>query len=363
MVSLATRDKSAGVLSRIRLFVTRGKFFKILSGSLYFRSARLTEQMLSAHPTLLRLGGDAWVRPGSRATRRLNDDVPGAVLVNGFGRFGNSIIQLLNCQALASRLNIERVFYHRFDLVGNRDIVLGNGVQLVRTTPLKRNGKMPPVLWATHAIRGTDLIADPCSTQISETRSIISRRILPDGPIKSSAEGTLTVHIRSGDIFGENPHPNYGQPPLAFYQQVIESGTWTSVTVVTEDTENPCVTGLERLCRERRIPTNLQKAGLTETIGVIAGSGAIVAGRGTFVPAIVSLFPRPRDLYFFEMEAPSLLLCDSQNNIRISEDALGEYRRKILSGNWTASRDQKALMISYELSALAPLRAPAGGRQ
>lgn len=355
MVSLATPDKSTGVLSRIRLFVTRGKFFKILSGSLYFRSRRVTELMLSKHPTLRKLGGDAWVCP-SWGARRPNENVLGAVLVNGFGRFGNSIIQLLNCQALASELNIQRVFFHRFDLVGNRDIALGNGIQLVKTTPLKRNHKMPPVLWATHAIRGTDLIADPCSPQSSETRRIVSGHILPGGPGRSTAEGTLTVHIRSGDIFGENPHPNYGQPPLAFYQQVIESGNWASVIIVSEDAANPCVTALTQWCRERRIPTHLQNAGLAETVEVIARSGAIVAGRGTFVPAIVSLFPRQRDLFFFEMEPPPLLLCDRENNIRIGQDALGEYRRDILSGNWASSAAQKALMVSYELSALAPLR-------
>ena len=357
MASLSTRDENVGVLSRIRLFVTRGKSFKILSGALYFRSTQVTEEMLATHRVLRQLGGDAWVRPGWRRARGPKESAVGAVLVNGFGRFGNSIIQLLNCQALASELNIELIFYHRFDLLGNHDITLGNRIHLVNTTPLKRKAKMPAVLWATDGIRGTDLIADPCSPQSLETRDIVSRLILPDGPGNLSAERELTAHIRSGDIFGENPHPQYGQPPLAFYKQVVESGTWHSVRIVAEDRANPCVTALQRWCRERNIPTHLHKAGLTETIEVIAGSGAIVAGRGTFVPSIVSLFPRPRDLFFFEMEPPPLLVCDSQNNIRIGEDALGKYRREILSGNWSASHAQKALMVSYDPSALAPLRA------
>ncbi|CAM9966980.1 unnamed protein product [Pylaiella littoralis] len=35
-------------------------------------------------------------------------------------------------------------------------------------------------------------------------------------------EGTLVLHVRSGDVFGETPLSSYGQPPLQFYVQAIQ---------------------------------------------------------------------------------------------------------------------------------------------
>lgn len=46
-------------------------------------------------------------------------------------------------------------------------------------------------------------------------------------------EQALVVHIRSGDIFGWNPHPPYRQPPVVFYQQIFQSRQWETIIFVT----------------------------------------------------------------------------------------------------------------------------------
>jgi hypothetical protein len=50
---------------------------------------------------------------------------------------------------------------------------------------------------------------------------------------------SLMIHIRSGDIFSENPHHSYKQPPVAFYEKVFERRYWPQIIFVTsvEDEE------------------------------------------------------------------------------------------------------------------------------
>lgn len=57
-----------------------------------------------------------------------------------------------------------------------------------------------------------------------------------DGPKCPEAfdnDETLVVHIRSGDIFGDNPHHSYRQPPVAFYLKIFEQRQWTKIILIT----------------------------------------------------------------------------------------------------------------------------------
>lgn len=73
-------------------------------------------------------------------------------------------------------------------------------------------------------------------------------------PRKSNIVGTesLVVHIRSGDIFrpGSN-HFEFGQPPLQYYIDSINSQVWSSVTIITyariDSLVNPIFSALEDL--------------------------------------------------------------------------------------------------------------------
>ena len=48
----------------------------------------------------------------------------------------------------------------------------------------------------------------------------------------------LHIHLRSGDIWVSHPHSGYGQPPLAYYTHVLQHQDWTSVLLITEQSED-----------------------------------------------------------------------------------------------------------------------------
>ena len=77
---------------RLALGLTRGSRFKLIERGLYVPSRRWTERWAASPGIPAGLVGHAWIRvgPGLLFGNRLR--AIEAILVNGFGRFGNSII-------------------------------------------------------------------------------------------------------------------------------------------------------------------------------------------------------------------------------------------------------------------------------
>jgi len=70
------------------------------------------------------------------------------------------------------------------------------------------------------------------------------------------------------------------------------------VAVISEDLGNPVSDAVKRWCENEGIPVTQQCLDLPETIERLASAHAVAAGRGTFVPALVYLFPGERELTF-----------------------------------------------------------------
>ena len=57
----------------------------------------------------------------------------------------------------------------------------------------------------------------------------------------AGSEDTLVAHVRSGDIFDEDIHPKYAQPPLAFYLAAWRHSGLRRLRVVAQDDKSPVV--------------------------------------------------------------------------------------------------------------------------
>ena len=81
------------------------------------------------------------------------------------------------------------------------------------------------------------------------------------------------------------------------------------------------------------------------------GAHTLVAGRGTFLPAIVGLSPHVKRVYFFE---DKFSLQPPRNGFDIYRvvDGTGDYKKSVLAGNWENRADQRAMMTSYPVSHL-----------
>ena len=161
----------------------------------------------------------------------------------------------------------------------------------------------------------------------------------------------LTIHLRSGDVFGSRNASGYGQPPLAFYRLVIQAKDWGGVTLVYQDTSNPVVLELEKFCKAQGFRVILQTGTILEDLRVLLGAKNLVAGRGTFIPGIAGLSSECRRIYFFEDKCNMVPQKSGIEFIKVIDKGQ-VYRVEVLSNNWNNTPQQRQLMIEYPISSL-----------
>lgn len=158
----------------------------------------------------------------------------------------------------------------------------------------------------------------------------------------------LVIHIRGGDAFTANPNSRYGQPPLAYYVLIVDSQTWSEVTVVSEDRSNPVIVPLLHYLAEKEILHTFQSSSLAEDLYLLLRAQSLVAGRGSFIPAIVGLSRNVQTVYHFG-EEPMLRRDLSLWHVI---DVTGDYMRALCSSNWRADASQINMMLSYPIEHL-----------
>ena len=156
----------------------------------------------------------------------------------------------------------------------------------------------------------------------------------------------MTVHLRSGDVFAQRPHPGYGQFPCNFYVKVIKKEKPQRIVVVAEDTFNPCFKAIREVAQDLEVPFESVGEDFESAVAAIASADRIVSSVGTFVPTLCFLFPRDREIFTFGRQAFDLYP-DSKSSEYVFSDRSGEYVNTIMSFNWQNTESQIALMASY----------------
>ena len=277
------------------------------------------------------------------------------VLISGLGRFGNGIQQFLHARSFGTALTASPVlFFPNRNM--SQDGLRGLSSSLLRPIngPFRNSELHAKSIWRSDFFdSGTRLHAfDQVSSRemLEVLRSLYQHLI--DG--EQHDNDTLTVHLRSGDVFGEKPHPAYGQPPLAFYERVIDSKSWKQLVVVAEDDSNPCLASLLAYASDRSVPTEVSGREFVDATLAISRSSHLVASRGTFVPAVVYLSKNAKVIYQFD-EPVDKIPTTADNHYRTISDLGGGYVREIFGRNWHNTVTQRTLMTSYPKNNLSEL--------
>lgn len=307
------------------------------------------------------LGEGVALRPaiiqGHRAANRAPDFF---LLLSTVGHFGNLAIQLANAVALARLGGSETVFFDSSALGFGRwrpeprafDIRslqghIGLNVDLKELAYEDiRRFKEPSLLWRSNAMKGQEVFLDLRSQDAEVLRSSLVEALgSPEIPTRS--DKTATIHLRSGDIFGPNPHPRYGQPPWAFYKKILEeSGPWDEIRLVAEDASNPVETKIKEWAQYRGVPLIHTGRSFRSAIEEIATSSTLLTSNSTFLPSITFLYPRARNIYLFESRPHAMLVASGGTLIGV-RDRRGLYREQVFRRNWKNSPAQRRLMLGY----------------
>lgn len=343
------------MLLRLPLNLASNRWYVFLAGNLYLASRHYSivygkivkSQSLAEEGSSFRVYRQFGSRTKLGDTPKLENF---AILLPNLGRFGNAVREVVSALSIAKTLGIGHVFLAGDNVFATHSEVSSPGIhptsagpQLwVDSTPSRSQRFAGLVRWSRSNYH---LEHEARNEEWDGFRGVLSLSTRVAQP------GTITVHLRGGDVFGARDVRNYGQPPLAFYEKVLDHARPNAVHIVFQDRRNPVLDELVRVCEKRSIECTAQSHSLKEDIETLLGAQTLVAGRGTFAPAIVGLSPHIKKVYFFEDKFAVQPLRDGFELYRVF-DAKGDYREKNLSGNWENRPDQLALMTSYSPSNL-----------
>jgi hypothetical protein len=239
------------------------------------------------------------------------------VITQWYGRFGNNIIQLSKALQICKIENIKTLSFPSHPMLDSVTITL-EGESFA---PLARSGLF---FYEDHKLDPKD-IRELCIKYITP--------ILRLKPIDNYTD--IVVHLRGGDIFSNNPHPAYVQPPLSYYKNILSS---RPATIVYEDTKNPCFFKL------RDKPNTLYHSGtLEDDFNLLLHAKEVVAGFGTFCLAVYMLSTHIKVLHlpqWFYDTCPQ----GDWGDVKVHTHKIDGY---IKPGEWKNTPEQIDIMLNF----------------
>jgi hypothetical protein len=279
------------------------------------------------------------------------------------GRFGNLVQQYTNMILFAERTGLRYVQLGQHELAGPTEpISLGDVTLLPHGSALPTGGAFLAGTFydprALNPVLSSDWQTYEEKEQCRVTREVIRPHILGSvAPRRSDRDSReLTVHIRSGDVFGSPDvvHSLYRQPPLAFYTLVVGrllfEGAIDRVKLVFEDRGNPCVDALEHFLQSKKIPYSTQSGTLAEDLATLVDAAHLVFGFGTFGYSICRLSSHVETVHYFAPEhGGSYGAIPGIGRVFAVHDRQGAF---IQPGEWHNTPEQRRQMVEYPIDAL-----------
>ena len=131
---------------------------------------------------------------------------------------------------------------------------------------------------------------------------LIKNEILNNLPKINTDSHDLYIYIRSGDIF-IRPHPKYTQPPLCFYEKILNEFEFKSIYLISQNTNNPVINSLLNnfpyiIYQEQALELDISK--LVKAYNLVGGCIS------TFFSAILELNINLQILFFFQLNEQPL---------------------------------------------------------
>lgn len=250
-----------------------------------------------------------------------------------YGRLGNNIIQLVNAIHIAVHYNYNIILpkHNYFALqyiIINHDINI-NSKRLHDQYFFFYNTRIKGInntIFYQNKVKVYDIL-----------RSMFVAK--PNGDL---LENDVVIHIRSGDIFGPRPHPNYIMPPLSYYTDILNKRNFNRIIIVAEDNLNPCIPALLKLYPN----SYFKKDTLSNDINKILGCRNIIESFGTFIPYILLFSNNIKHIYRPSYQFnPDYSMLTSHPDIHITD--LNPYKKLLTP--WINTTEQRDIMLNYSI--------------
>jgi hypothetical protein len=274
-----------------------------------------------------------------------------AVEMNNSMRFGNAVVALSNAYSLAKKFNI-KILIIRDDFEWFKDSITINGIKIVKKRLIDTSDKL--ILKSGFFYRKTlASLYEKGFFYYDTLRELKSGFSFTRYPMNDNDSDCLWIHFRSGDIFrGNNPHPLYGQPPLSFYEKIINERKWKTINLVYEDMGNPCLVFLIKRFTDIKQDFKLFSSDLKSDIEHLLMAQNLVIARGTFIMPIIGISDNIKNIYGFccgnslrHWASNSKIDPNKQITVKMYKDINGQYSD--ILNSWSNSEQQRQKMLEF----------------
>ena len=175
----------------------------------------------------------------------------------------------------------------------------------------------------------------------------IKEELLRNLPIVKTESNDLYIHLRGGDAFKEHPVPDYPQPPLCFYEKIIDNNKFNNIYIVSMDKKNIIVDALLNKYKQIIFQTHDYKYDLS----LLIHAYNIALSVSSFAVSAIKFNDNLKDLWEYDLIRLSekflflhhhLYKFDIKYKIHTMKPS-DIYINKIF--NWRKSKSQLKLMI------------------
>ena len=258
-----------------------------------------------------------------------------------FGRLGNNIYQLLNILLEADKVNDNidlSVLYYLTPIIDIKKLEI-----LFNTIHKKKD-----IIYKQHFMPKNLHLVNKRNIDLSKFFILSNKYIQPflNCSIESLDSNICLIHMRSGDIFSNQCHSAYIQPPLNYYKKIINDTEhlYSKYIIITEpDLRNPCI----KLLNGYKNKVEIKLDNMFNDYNLLLKTQSIILSRSSFSDSSIFISPNIKNIYFWNYGHN---LCDTSiipSYINISKYNLTE--KYIEMGEWTYSQSQLDLIINYKI--------------
>lgn len=227
-----------------------------------------------------------------------------AIFLLKYNRFGNNILQLINAISLCMYLNIKLIFIP--DSFWFINCSIQGPIRFAKFFVKKHNRFN---ILQGHFFYGYDFWKYP-SVEYDYFLTPHLQSILSHSKIENQED--LVLHIRTGDVFTRNVPPNYAQPPICFWEKIIEKYPNNSVVLLIQDYKNPMI----KILAEKYPNTIIKNISEIEAISEIFFSKNIGISFGTFSSSIIRISNIFQKVYLFGHSLGLLKICNKYKRLK-----------------------------------------------
>jgi hypothetical protein len=255
-------------------------------------------------------------------------------IAGGYGNIGNALIILNKLINICENIKCKNVIAPNLDNIIKKPIIYKEKNIVIWPSSYKDKINVDIQIDSFYTI----FYFNYKNKKIYNRLKIIREEVIANIPLFNNSPDDLVIHIRSGDIFINHFNRNYGQPPLCFYQRIINDNNFKNIYLTSSGRENPTINKLLQLYPKIKFINGTVEEG----ISAIIYSYNLVMSISTFPFTLIRLNNNLRKIYMYSLYDYDF------NDINISiykMEASQNYLNKI-QGKWENTKEQLALMIN-----------------